>query len=213
MSYCDYSNQESYPFELPVLPFEKDAFLPHFSVETMDYHYGKHHNAYVNNLNNMLKENRDYINMSLEQIIKNSFEKNHAIFNNAAQIWNHTFFWHSIKPGGGGKPSGKISEAIDKDFGSYEKFAEEFKKFAMGQFGSGWVWLVYNPANDHLEIVKTANAVTPIVKDYYPLMTCDVWEHAYYIDYRNKRLDYAESFLSNMVNWDFAEMNFNRARQ
>ena len=213
MTYCDHSNQEKFPFELPELPYKKDAFEPHFSPETFDYHHGKHHNAYVTNLNNLLEDNREMHGLDLEQIIKTSHNTNNAIFNNAAQIWNHTFFWHSIKPGAGGIPTGAMLDKINKDFGSYEEFAKQFKQAALTQFGSGWAWLVLNNKNDKLEIVKTANAETPLTDDMAPLIACDVWEHAYYIDFRNRRPDYVSIFLDHMVNWDFASMHMHRAMQ
>lgn len=212
MTYCDHSNQEKFPFNLPELPYEKDAFEPYFSPETFDYHHGKHHNAYVTNLNNLLEENKEMHGMDLEQIIKTSHNTNNAIFNNAAQIWNHTFFWHSIKPGAGGTPTGAMLDKINTDFGSYEEFAKQFKQAALAQFGSGWAWLVLNK-NDKLEIVKTANAETPLTDNMYPLIACDVWEHAYYIDFRNKRPDYVSVFLDHMINWDFASMHMHRAMQ
>jgi len=212
MTYCDKSNQEKYPFELPKLPFAKDAFIPHFSAETFEFHHEKHHNAYVMNLNNLLQDNKEMIDMDLEQIIAVSNNTNIAIFNNAAQIWNHSFFWHSIKPNGGGQPSSTTMLAqIKQDFGSYEEFVIQFKQAALTQFGSGWAWLVYN--NKRLEIIKTANAATPLSQNLAPLLACDVWEHAYYIDYRNKRPDYVSAFIDHMINWDFAEMHLNRAKQ
>ena len=211
MTYCDHSNQEKFPFKLPELPYEKDAFEPHFSPETFDYHHGKHHNAYVTNLNNLLEDNREMHGLDLEQIIKTSHNTNNTIFNNAAQIWNHTFFWHSIKPGAGGIPTGAMLDKINKDFGSYEEFAKQFKQAALTQFGSGWAWLVLNYKNDKLEIVKTANAETPLTDNMAPIIACDVWEHAYYIDFRNRRPDYVSIFLDHMVNWDFASMHMHRA--
>ena len=211
MTYCDQSNQEKYPFELPKLPFAKDAFIPHFSAETFEFHHEKHHNAYVTNLNNLLQDNKEMIDMDLEQIIAVSNNTNITIFNNAAQIWNHSFFWHSIKPNGGGQPSHVMLTQIKQDFGSYEEFVAQFKQAALTQFGSGWAWLVYN--NKRLEIIKTANAETPLSQNLAPLLACDVWEHAYYIDYRNKRPDYVSAFINHMINWDFAEMHLNRAKQ
>ena len=212
MTYCDHSNQEKFPFKLPELPYEKDAFEPHFSQETFDYHHGKHHNAYVTNLNNLLEDNKEMHGLDLEQIIKTSHNTNNAIFNNTAQIWNHTFFWHSIKPGAGGNPTGSMLDKINEDFGSYEEFAKQFKQAALAQFGSGWAWLVLNK-NNKLEIVKTANAQTPLTDNMEPLIACDVWEHAYYIDFRNRRPDYVSVFLDHMVNWDFASMHMHRAMQ
>lgn len=212
MTYCDHSNQEKFPFKLPELPYEKDAFEPYFSPETFDYHHGKHHNTYVTNLNNLLEDNKEMHGMDLEQIIKTSHNTNNAIFNNAAQIWNHTFFWHSIKPSAGGTPTGAMLEKIEEDFDSYEEFAKQFKQAALSQFGSGWAWLVLNK-NNKLEIVKTTNAETPLTDNIYPLIACDVWEHAYYIDYRNRRPDYVSVFLDHMINWDFASMHMHRAMQ
>lgn len=209
MTYCGHSNQVKYPFTLPELPFDSKSFAPHFSVETFEYHHGKHHNAYVTNLNNLLQDNKEMIDMDLEKIILSSHNSNGAIFNNAAQIWNHSFFWYSISPNGGGAPSGLIAEQITKDFGSYDAFADEFKKAAVSQFGSGWAWLVYN--GKKLEIVKTANAETPITKGLEPIIACDVWEHAYYIDYRNKRPDYVTVFIENMINWEFANLHLQKA--
>ena len=212
MTYCDHSNQDKRPFKLPELPYEKDAFEPHFSPETFDYHHGTHHNAYVTNLNNLLEDNKEMLGLDLEQIIKASHNTNNSIFNNAAQIWNHTFFWHSIKPNAGGNPSDNMLDKINEDFGSYEEFAKQFKQASMTQFGSGWAWLVLNE-NNKLEIVKTANAETPLTDGMFPLIVCDIWEHAYYIDFRNKRLDYVSVFLDHMVNWDFASMRMYRAVQ
>lgn len=212
MTYCDKSNQEKYPFELPKLPFAKDAFIPYFSAETLEFHHEKHHNAYVMNLNNLLQDNKEMIDMDLEQIIAVSNNTNIAIFNSAAQIWNHSFFWHSIKPNGGGQPSSTtVLAQIKQDFGSYEEFVIQFKQAALTQFGSGWAWLVYS--NNRLEIIKTANAANPLSQNLSPLLACDVWEHAYYIDYHNKRPDYVSAFIDHMINWDFAEMHLNRAKQ
>lgn len=206
MVYCNKSNQTSYPFILPDLPYDKSSFVPHLTSETFDYHYGKHHQSYVTNLNNLLKDQKLLQKQSLEEIIIwASQNSNFAIFNNAAQVWNHSFFWNSIKPNGGGKPKSKIASLIERDFGSFEAFCEQFKTAAIGQFGSGWVWLVHS--NDKLQILKSANADTPIVNDIQPLITCDVWEHAYYIDYRNKRPDYVDIFIKHLINWDFAENN------
>ena len=213
MKFCDKSNQDVYPFILPKLPFEKDAFAPHFSTETFDYHHGLHHNGYVTKLNQLLENNKEMLGLDLEQIIKISQNTNQAIFNNASQIWNHSFFWHSIKPDTGGEPEdGALATKIIEDFGSYENFSNEFQQAAIAQFGSGWVWLVLNKENK-LEIIKTSNAETPITQDLYPILTCDVWEHAYYIDYRNKRPKYVQIFLDNMLNWEFASMNLHRALQ
>lgn len=205
MTYSKEANQNKYPFKLPKLPYEKFAFKTYLSVEAFEFHHEKHHNAYVTNLNALLQDNKELTDMDLEQIIEASNNSNAAIFNNAAQVWNHSFFWHSIKPGGGGKPSGLVLEHIEKAFGSYEDFAEKFKQAAVTQFGSGWAWLVLNKGK--LEIIKTANAETPITDGLHPILACDVWEHAYYIDYRNKRPDYVSTYIENMINWEFAEKN------
>ncbi|HLU15162.1 MAG TPA: Fe-Mn family superoxide dismutase [Burkholderiaceae bacterium] len=188
-------------FTLPPLPYALDALAPHISKETLEYHYGKHHAAYVNNLNNLVKgtENES---KSLEEIIKSS---SGGLFNNAAQVWNHTFYWNSMSPNGGGEPSGKVLEAINAKWGSFDAFKEEFNKMAAGNFGSGWTWLV-KKTDGSLDIVNTDDAETPITTDDVPLMTCDVWEHAYYIDYRNARPQYLEKFW-NLVNWDFVASN------
>ncbi len=211
MTYCKHSNQDTYPFILPELPFNKEDFTPHFSVETFDYHHGKHHNTYVTNLNKLLSENQEFSDQDLESIILATNNSNLAIFNNAAQIWNHTFFWYSIDPKGGGHAGGEILEQIKQDFGDYDKFVEQFKQAAISQFGSGWAWLVYN--NGKLEIMKTSNAETPITSNVQPLIACDVWEHAYYIDYRNKRPDYLTAYFDHMVNWRFAGQNLEKAKQ
>lgn len=184
--------------ELPPLPYERNALEPHISAETLDFHYGKHHQAYVTNLNNLIK-GTEFESAPLEQIVKKSTG---GMFNNAAQIWNHTFYWNSLSPKGGGDPSGKLADAIVKAFGSVAKFKEEFGKVAVGTFGSGWAWLVQRP-DGSLGLVSTSNAGTPITGADRPLLTCDVWEHAYYIDYRNARPKYVEAFWS-LVNWDFA---------
>ncbi|RTK92277.1 MAG: superoxide dismutase [Rickettsiales bacterium] len=213
MTFCNHSNQKSQPFTLPKLPFDKGDFQPDFTTETFDYHYDKHHNAYVTNLNNLLKDNSEFDGLDLEQIINKSHNNNASIFNNAAQVWNHSFFWNSIKPKAGGKPSGKIGAQIEKDFGSYDDFATEFKQAAVTQFGSGWAWLVYCSKDQKLKIVKTGNAETPITQNLHPLIACDVWEHAYYIDYRNKRPDYVSIFIERMINWEFAEMHLELAKR
>lgn len=185
-------------FKLPELPYAKNALSPHMSEETLEFHYGKHHNAYVNNLNNLIKETK-FEKMSLEEIILSS---EGPIFNNAAQIWNHTFFWNSLSPQGGGNPSGKISDLINNSWGSFDKFSEEFTKSATGNFGSGWTWLVLGKTGK-LEIINTSNAQTPITQELKPLLTLDIWEHAYYIDYRNERPKFIKAFWS-LVNWEFA---------
>jgi len=192
-------------FTLPPLPYAKDALAPAISANTLDFHHGKHHAAYVNNLNNLAK-GKPYETMSLEDVIRASWEaKETGIFNNAAQVWNHTFYWHSMKPGGGGKPKGDIASMIDKDFGSYDKFVEEFKNAGATQFGSGWAWLTLDGGK--LKVAKTPNAELPMTSGKKALMTMDVWEHAYYLDYQNRRPDYISTFLDKLVNWDFANKN------
>jgi len=184
--------------ELPPLPYARDALAPHISAETLDYHYGKHHQTYVTNLNNLIK-GTEFENMDLVAIVKKA---QGGMFNNAAQVWNHTFYWNSLSPKGGGEPSGKIADAIKKTFGSFAQFKEDFTKTAVGTFGSGWAWLVQR-ADGGLGLVSTSNAATPLTGSDRPLLTCDVWEHAYYIDYRNARPKYVEAFW-NLANWDFA---------
>lgn len=188
--------------ELPPLPYEKTALEPTISAETLEYHYGKHHQAYVTNLNNLLPGS-GFENLSLEEIIKKATG---PIFNNAAQVWNHTFYWHCLSPNGGGEPNGEIGKAIHKAFGSFAAFQEQFTKTAIATFGSGWAWLVKN-ADGVLEIISTSNAGTPMTDKKTALLTCDVWEHAYYIDYRNARPKYVESFWK-LVNWDFVAKNY-----
>ncbi|QQD18834.1 superoxide dismutase [Fe] [Spongiibacter nanhainus] len=190
-------------FELPSLPYEKNALEPHISAETLDFHHGKHHNAYVTKLNDMVP-GTEYEGKSLEDIIKSS---SGGLFNQAAQVWNHTFYWNSLSPNGGGAPSGDLAAAIDKAFGSFDEFKTAFNAKAVGNFGSGWTWLVKN-SDGSVEIVNTDDADTPIAKgDQTPLLTCDVWEHAYYIDYRNARPKYLEAFWS-LANWEFAAANY-----
>lgn len=189
-------------FDLPPLPYEMDALEPQISRETLEYHYGKHHQAYVTNLNNLIA-NTEMEKMTLEEIIKTS---DGGIFNNAAQVWNHTFYWNCLSPNGGGEPKGKLLQAINESFGSYDKFKEQFTKTAITTFGSGWAWLVKNP-DGKLEIISTSNAQTPLTSEKIALLTCDVWEHAYYIDYRNLRPKYLEAFW-NLVNWDFVAANY-----
>ena len=188
-------------FELPKLPYEKNALEPHISAETLEFHYGKHHAAYVTNLNKLV-EGTDHASKSLEEIIKSS---EGGLFNNAAQVWNHSFYWNCMSPTGGGEPKGELAEAINAAFGSFAEFKEQFTTAAKTQFGSGWAWLVKN-TDGKLEIVKTGNAETPVSGDKTPLLTCDVWEHAYYVDYRNARPKYVEAFW-NLVNWDFVSAN------
>lgn len=181
--------------ELPPLPYARDALAPHISAETLDYHYGKHHQAYVDNLNKQI-EGTEFESMELEAIVRKATG---GMFNNAAQVWNHTFYWNCMSPNGGGEPDGSLAKAIDKAFGSFETFRDEFTKTATGTFGSGWAWLVQRP-DSALGLVSTSNAATPITGDDRPLMTCDVWEHAYYVDYRNARPKYLEAFW-NVVDW------------
>ncbi len=188
--------------ELPPLPFEKNALEPQISSETLDYHHDKHHQAYVTNLNNLIP-GTEFEDLSLEEIVKKS---SGGIFNNAAQVWNHTFYWQCLSPQGGGAPSGALAEAIEESFGSFDKFKEEFTKTAVGTFGSGWAWLVKG-AGGKLALASTSNAGCPLTSGETPLLTCDVWEHAYYIDYRNLRPKYVEAFWT-LVNWDFVSKNF-----
>jgi Fe-Mn family superoxide dismutase len=187
--------------ELPPLPWARDALAPHISAETIDYHYGKHHQTYVTNLNNQIK-GTEFENLSLEEIIRKA---SGGMFNNAAQIWNHTFYWNCLKPNGGGEPTGRLADAINKAFGGFVQFKDEFTKTSVGTFGSGWGWLVQRP-DGSLALASTSNAGTPITGADRPLLTCDVWEHAYYIDYRNARPKYVEAFW-NLVNWDFVASN------
>ncbi len=187
---------------LPALPYAMDALQPHISKETLEFHYGKHHQTYVTNLNNLIK-GTEFENASLEDIVKKS---SGGVFNNAAQIWNHTFYWNSLSPKGGGAPSGKLADAINAKWGSFDAFKEAFTKSAVGNFGSSWTWLL-KKADGTLDIVNTSNAATPVTTSDVPLITCDLWEHAYYIDYRNRRPDYLGAFWS-LVNWDFAAKNF-----
>ena len=188
--------------ELPELPYEMDALEPHISRETLEYHYGKHHNAYVTNLNNLIA-GTEHESASLEDIIRGS---QGGLFNNAAQVWNHTFYWHCLSPDGGGEPVGEIAAAISRAFGSFDEFKDEFSKKAVTLFGSGWAWLVRKP-DGSLAITQTSNAQTPLTGEDTPLMTCDVWEHAYYVDYRNARPDYVKAFW-NLVNWTFVTQNY-----
>lgn len=185
--------------ELPTLPYAMDALAPKgISKETLEYHYGKHHKAYLDKLNELVKGNADLESKTLEQLIATTKD---ALFNQAAQVWNHTFYWHCLSPKGGGAPTGKIAEAINRDLGSFDKFQADFTNAALTQFGSGWAWLVKNKEGK-LEITKTANAGNPMTDGKTPILTCDVWEHAYYIDFRNRRPDYVKAFWS-LVNWDF----------
>ena len=194
-------------FDLPSLPYDRTALAPHISEETLNFHYGKHHQAYVTNLNKLL-EGGPLESASLEEVIMDAAgdASKAGVFNNAAQVWNHTFYWHSMKPAGGGAPTGKVAELIDRDFGSYDAFKEAFSTAGATQFGSGWAWLVL--ANGKLEVSKTPNAETQLTEEgVTPLLTMDVWEHAYYLDFQNARPKYIETFLGELVNWDFANQN------
>ena len=190
--------------ELPKLPYAMDALQPYISKETLEFHYGKHHKAYVDNLNKLIV-GTEFEDMSLEETIKKA---SGGIFNNAAQVWNHTFYWHCMSPQSAREPSGKLADAISKKFGSFEEFKKIFSQTAIATFGSGWGWLVKNK-DGSIEIISTSNAATPMTQDKKALLTCDVWEHAYYIDYRNARPSYVENFW-NLVNWDFVTENFEK---
>ena len=194
------------PITLPQLPYPKDALAPHISEKTLEFHYGKHHNAYVVNANKLL-EATDLADESLEDIIKKTSgdASRVGIFNNVAQVWNHSFYWQCMKPGGGGSPTGAIADKINADFGSYEKFSEAFKNAGATQFGSGWAWLVLQ--DNSLKVIKTPNADTPLAHGVKALLTVDVWEHAYYLDYQNRRPDYLSVFVERLVNWDFVNSN------
>jgi len=188
---------------LPALPYAKDALAPHLSAETFEYHYGKHHQAYVTNLNNLIK-GTEFENSSLEEIVKKA---SGGIYNNSAQIWNHTFFWSCMKPNGGGAPAGALADAINTKWGSFDAFKAAFQASAVGNFGSGWTWLV-KKADGSVDIVNMGAAGTPLTTGDKALLCIDVWEHAYYIDYRNARPKFVETFLTSLVNWDFASANF-----
>ncbi len=192
-------------FTLPALPYELNALEPHISRETLEYHYGKHHKAYVDKLNTLITAESPLFGKTLDEVIQNSTG---PIFNNAAQIWNHTFYWHCLSPQGGGLPEGKLAEAINEAFGSFDQFKEQFTQAAINTFGSGWAWLAKD-ANGKLSIISTSNAQLPMTDHKTALLTCDVWEHAYYIDYRNSRPNYLEAFWK-LVNWDFVVKNFNK---
>lgn len=187
---------------LPALPYAMDALAPHISKETLEYHYGKHHQAYVTNLNNLIK-GTEFESSGLEDIVRKS---SGGVFNNAAQVWNHTFYWHCLSPKGGGAPAGALGQAINAKWGSFDAFKEAFTKSAIGNFGSGWTWLV-KKADGSLDIVNTSNAATPLTTSDKPVMTCDVWEHAYYVDYRNRRPDYLGAFWA-LVNWEFVASQY-----
>ncbi len=199
------------PISLPPLPWPEKALEPVISARTISFHYGKHHRAYVDNTNKLVA-GTEYADLPLEEIVRRSATQpgKGALFNNAAQVWNHTFYWHSLRPKGSGKPSGKIREWIDRDFGGFESFREKFAAAATGQFGSGWAWLV--AADKRLEIVATGNADTPLTAaGKTPLLTIDVWEHAYYLDYQNRRADYVHAVIDRLLNWEFAEQNLAKA--
>lgn len=197
--------------QLPPLPFSKSALEPHISERTVDFHYDKHHRAYVTNLNGLI-EDTPFSTLSLEDIIRQSQGKpdKQGIFNNAAQVWNHTFYWHSLSPNSKTTPEGALLKAVEKTFGTLDTFKVEFKKAAVSQFGSGWAWLVTNPQGD-VSIQKTSNAETPLTQNTIkPLLTCDVWEHAYYLDFQNRRPDYVDTILNHLLNWEFAEENYQK---
>ena len=190
--------------ELPALPFDKNALEPHMSANTLDFHHGKHHNAYVVKGNELLAE-AGIEGDDLEALVQATVSHKGPLFNNVAQCYNHTFFWNSLSPNGGGQPGGAIADKINEDFGSYDAFRTEFVSSGVGQFGSGWVWLVSEGGK--LKVVKTANAETPLTDGATPILVCDVWEHAYYLDFQNRRPDFLACFLDNLVNWDFANQN------
>jgi Fe-Mn family superoxide dismutase len=192
-------------FTLPDLPYAKGALAPYLSEETLEYHHDKHHNAYVTNLNNLTADT-PLAGKSLEELIQTTTG---GVFNNAAQVWNHTFYWNCMKPGGGGAPAGDLAQAIEENFGSFDEFKKEFSSAAVTQFGSGWAWLIYE--DKKLNVINTGNADLPLKHGQTALLTVDVWEHAYYIDYRNLRPKYVETFLSNLVNWDFVAANYQAA--
>lgn len=198
-------------FELPALPYAQDALEPHISAETLGFHHGKHHNAYVTNLNNLVA-GTEFEGQSLEAIMQATAgnPEKAGVFNNAAQIWNHTFYWHSMVPNGGGKPEGALAAKIDEDLGGFDAFVDAFKAAGATQFGSGWAWLVLNK-DGKLEVVKTLNAECPLTRGATPLLTMDVWEHAYYLDFQNRRPDYIATFVEKLVNWTFAAENLEQA--
>ena len=198
------NEEEIMKLELPELPFAKDSLAPYMSSETLDFHHGKHHNAYVVKGNELL-EDAGIDADNLEDLVKKCAEKGGPLFNNVGQHYNHSFFWNSISPNGGGAPSGELAAAIDASFGSFDNFKTEFVNGGVGQFGSGWVWLVAD--GDSLKVVKSANAETPLTDGLKPLLVCDVWEHAYYLDFQNRRPDFLASFIDNLANWDFANQN------
>ena len=192
--------------QLPDLPYAKDGLAPYISANTLDFHHGKHHRAYVDNTNKLIA-GTDLANESLETIVKKTAgdAAKGGLFNNAAQVWNHSFYWQCLKPNGGGKPAGKVADKINETWGSFDKFAEELKNAGVTQFGSGWAWLVLDGGK--FKVTKTANADTPIAHGVKPLLTVDVWEHAYYLDYQNRRPDYLATFIEKLINWDFVKAN------
>ena len=198
-------------FDLPALPYAKNALEPHTSAHTLDVHHGRHHKAYVDNLNRLVGGS-PLENKSLEEIVKETHgdTSKTGIFNNAAQVWNHTFFWNSMKPHGGGQPSGDVAAAIDRDLGGVAKFKEDFAAAAVGQFGSGWAWLVAEKGK--VKITTTSNAGTPMTAGQTALLACDVWEHAYYLDFENRRPDFVKAYLEHLMNWDFAAQNLAKAK-
>jgi len=193
-------------FELPSLPYAEDALEPHISARTLSFHHGKHHQGYVNNLNNLVA-GTDLENKPLKEIIRATADdpSKKGVFNNAAQVWNHTFFWNCMTPGGGGRPTGELASMIEQSFGGYDQFAEQFKSTSVGRFGSGWGWLVSD--NGQLKVVNTLNADNPLTANQVPLLTVDVWEHAYYLDYQNRRPDFVQAFMDSLINWDFVAQN------
>ena len=201
---------EGAPFKLPPLPYGNDALSPYISARTIVFHYGKHHQAYIDKINGLI-QGPEFTKYPLEEIIRKTggHPDNPAIFNNAAQAWNHTFYWNCMKPKGGGTPTGDLGKKLDADFGSLENFKKAFSDAAAMQFGSGWAWLVVEHGS--LKVVKTGNADTPIAQGQVPLLTIDVWEHAYYLDYQNRRADYIAAFINHLVNWDFVDKNLARA--
>jgi Fe-Mn family superoxide dismutase len=199
-------------FTLPPLPYPEDALEPYLSAKTLQFHHGKHHKTYVGTLNKLVEEH-GLGDQSLEQLIASTYrdETKLAVFNNASQVWNHNFLWPCMKKNGGGEPAGELARAIKHDFGSFDKFAEKFEAAAEGQFGSGWAWLTFDAGR--LKVIKTPNAVDPVAGGQMALLTCDVWEHAYYLDYQNRRPDFVKAFIDNLVNWDFVAENFARAQR
>jgi len=200
------------PLELPELPYAHDALDPYMSAETLEYHHGKHHNAYVTK-GNKLFEGLPHLGDTLEEVVVNAYKGGHkALFNNAGQHWNHSFFWKCMKPNGGGSMPSNLEKVIKENFGSFDAFRDEFIAAGLGQFGSGWCWLVMEK-NDHLAITKTSNGKNPLINDQIPLLCCDVWEHSYYIDYRNARAKYLKAFIDNLANWEYTTELFEKAKK